>query len=77
MLISRLAGGVLEHFLQELHQMLWSNLHVGFPSGVFDSVVLPARVNLLLQRDDFAGQPVGGHKDSSQATLFQEINIVG
>jgi hypothetical protein len=77
LLVSRPAGGVLEHFLQELHQMLWSNLHIGFLSGVFDSTVLPARVNLLLQRDNSACQPVGGHTDSSQAVLFQEVNLVG
>jgi hypothetical protein len=57
--------------------MLQSNLHVGSLSGVFDSTVLPARVNLLLQRDDSVGQPVGGYTDSSQAALFQEINLVG
>jgi hypothetical protein len=76
LLVSRPAGGVLEHFLQELHQMLRSNLHIGFLSGVFESAVLPAWVNLLLQRDDSTGQPVGGHTDSSQATLFKEINLV-
>jgi hypothetical protein len=57
--------------------MLQNNLHIGFPSGVFDSTVLPAQVNSLLQRDDSTGQPVGGHTDSSQAALFQEVNIVG
>jgi hypothetical protein len=50
--------------------MLRSNLHIGFSSGVFDSA-------LLLQRGVSAGQPVSGHTDSSQATLFQEINLVG
>jgi hypothetical protein len=67
----------MEHFLQELRQMLWSNLYVGFLSGVSDSIVLPTRVNLLLQRDDVAGQPVGSHTDSSQVMLFQEINLIG
>jgi hypothetical protein len=57
--------------------MLRSNLHIGFSSGVFDSAVLLAQVNLLLQRGVSAGQPVSGHTDSSQATLFQEINLVG
>jgi hypothetical protein len=42
-----------------------------------ESAVLPAWVNLLFQRDDSAGQPMGGHTDSSQAALFQEINFVG
>jgi hypothetical protein len=50
--------------------MLWSNLHVGFLGGVFDSTVLPAWVNLLLQRDDSVGQPVGSHADSNRAMLF-------
>jgi hypothetical protein len=77
LIISRPARGVLEHFLQELHQILWSNLHIGFLSGVFDSAIHPARMNLLLQRDDSAGQLVSGHTDSSQAMLFQEINLVG
>jgi hypothetical protein len=57
--------------------MLWSNLHIGFLSGIFDSALLPARVNLFLQRGNSVGQPVGGHIDSSQATLFQEVNLVG
>jgi hypothetical protein len=54
LLIVRLARGVLEHFLQELHQMLWSNLLTGLPSWVLDSTVLPAWVYLFLQRDDGA-----------------------
>jgi hypothetical protein len=67
----------MKHFLQELHQMLQSNLHIGFPSGVFDSTILPARVYLLLQRDDTMGQPVGGHANSGQVVLFYEVNVVG
>jgi hypothetical protein len=35
--------------------MLRSKINVGFPSGVFDSAVLLAQVNLLLQRGDSAG----------------------
>jgi hypothetical protein len=34
-------------------------------------------VNLFFQRDDPVGQPMGGHIDSSQTALFQEINLVG
>jgi hypothetical protein len=52
-------------------------LIIGFPSQVFESTVLPTRVNLLLQRDDSMGQPVGGHVDLSQVMLFQEINLIG
>jgi hypothetical protein len=77
LLVSRPTGGVLKHFFQELHQMLRSNLLAGLPSGVFDSVVKPARVNLFLQRDDSTGQPVGRHVDSSKATLFQEVDLFG
>jgi hypothetical protein len=57
--------------------MLQSNLHIGFSSRVFDSTVLPACVNLLVQRNDSVGQPVSNHTDSSQAALFQEINFIG
>jgi hypothetical protein len=57
--------------------MLQSNLVASFLSQVLESTVLPARVNLLFWRDDSVGQPVGGHTDPSQATLFQEINLVG
>jgi hypothetical protein len=77
LLVSQLAGGVLKHFFHELHPMLRSNLLAGLPSRVLDSAVLPAWVNLFLQRDDSAGYPVCGHTDSSQAALFQEINLVG
>jgi hypothetical protein len=57
--------------------MLQSNLLTGLLSRVLESAILPARVNLFLQRDDSVGQPVGGHADSSQVTLFQEINLIG
>jgi hypothetical protein len=57
--------------------MLRSNLLAGFLSWVFNSVVLLAWVNLFLQRDDSAGQPVGSHADSSQAMLLQEIYLAG
>jgi hypothetical protein len=77
LLISRPARGVLKHFFHELHQMLWSNLLAGLPGWVLDSTVLPSWVNLFLQRNDSVSQTVGGHIDSSQAMLFQEINLVG
>jgi hypothetical protein len=57
--------------------MLQSNIFAGLLSWVLESAVLPARVNLFLQRDNSAGQPVGGHVDSSLAMLFLEINLVG
>jgi hypothetical protein len=56
--------------------MLGSYLLAGLLSWVLESVVLPAQVNLFLRRDDSVGQLVGGHADSSQATHFQEINLV-
>jgi hypothetical protein len=57
--------------------MLQSNPVTSFPSRVLESVVLPTRVNMLFQRDNSAGQPVGSHADSSQVVIFQEINLVG
>jgi hypothetical protein len=51
--------------------------HVTSLKSDLGPVVLPAWVNLLLQREDSVGQSVGGHADCSQATLFQEINLVG
>jgi hypothetical protein len=51
--------------------------HVTSLKSDLGPVVLPAWVNLLLQREDSVGQSVGGHTDSSQAALFQEINFVG
>jgi hypothetical protein len=57
--------------------MFQSNLVAGFSSRVLESAVLPARVNLLFQRDNSVGQPMGGYADSSQAALFQEIDFVG
>jgi hypothetical protein len=57
--------------------MFQSNLVAGFLSQVLESIVLPAQVNLLFHRDDSTGQPMGGHADSSQATFFQEINLIG
>jgi hypothetical protein len=57
--------------------MLQSDLVTCLPCRIFDPAILPAWVNLLLLREDSAGQPVGGHTDSSQVMLFQEINLVG
>jgi hypothetical protein len=77
LLVSWPAGGVLEDFIQEFHQELWRNLFDGFPSWVMESTVFPARVDLFLQGNNSAGQPMGGHIDSYQAVLFQEIDLVG
>jgi hypothetical protein len=56
--------------------MLQNILLAGLLSRVLESAILPTWVNLFLQRDDSACQSVGGHADSSQAMLFQEINLV-
>jgi hypothetical protein len=45
--------------------MLQSDLVASLPSRILDPAVLPARVNLLLQKADSVSQPVGGHADSS------------
>jgi hypothetical protein len=55
LLVSQPVGGVLKHFFQKLHQMLQSNLFTGLPSQVLDSDILPARVNLFLQRNNSVG----------------------
>jgi hypothetical protein len=70
LLIGRTAGGVLEHLFQELRQVLRGDLLVGFPSRILNSDVFPSRLNLFLQRDDSAGQPIGGHTNSCQVVLF-------
>jgi hypothetical protein len=59
------------------HQKLRSNLLAGFLSQVLESVVFPPWVDLFLQREDSVGQPMGGHADSSQASLFQVVDFVG
>jgi hypothetical protein len=77
LLISRSVGGILEYFFQMFHQNLRSNLLTGFLSQVLEPAVFLTRVDLFLQRKDFAGQPMGGHTDSCQALLFQVVDFVG
>jgi hypothetical protein len=50
--------------------MLRSELVVGLPSQILDPAVFLARVNLLLQREDSTGKPMGSHATSSRAMLF-------
>jgi hypothetical protein len=57
--------------------MLQSDLVAGLVSLILDPTVFPARVNLLLQREDSVGQPVGNHADSIQVMLFHEIYLLG
>jgi hypothetical protein len=45
--------------------MLQSDLVAGLPILVLEPAILPAEVNLLFQREDSMGQPLGGHADSS------------
>jgi hypothetical protein len=59
------------------HQKLRSNLFIGFPSWILESIVLPARVDLFLQGKDPTGQPMGGHTDSCQALVLQKVDFVG
>jgi hypothetical protein len=56
--------------------MLQSDLLISFLSRILDSAILPTRVNLFLQGDNSAGQPVGGYIDSGQTVLFQGNNLV-
>jgi hypothetical protein len=41
-----------------------------------NSVVLPPRVYLLLQRHHPTGQPLGGHADTGQALIFKVVDSV-
>jgi hypothetical protein len=77
LLISWPTGSVLEHFFQKLHETIQSNPLDGFSSRILGSAILPPWVDFFLQRDDSAGQPMGGYADSSQIALFQGIDLVG
>jgi hypothetical protein len=44
-----------------------------FSSWILDSAIFPTWVNLFLQRDDSAGQPMGGYIDFGQTALFQAL----
>jgi hypothetical protein len=70
-------GDVLEHFSKVFHHKLWSDLFLRFLCLALETTILLARVNLLLQRLDSAGQPVGSHAHASQAFPFQEVDLVG
>jgi hypothetical protein len=59
-----------------LHQKFRSYLFLGFPSRVLESTILPAQMDLFLQRLDSADQPMGGHAHAGQALLFQEVDLV-
>jgi hypothetical protein len=54
LLVSQLAGGILKHFFQELHQMFQGNFLIGFSSRVLGSAIFPTWLNLFLQGDDSA-----------------------
>jgi hypothetical protein len=69
-------GDVLEYFTQMLHQKFWSHIFLCFLSWVLESTILPTRMDLLVQRLESAGQPMGGHTHACQALLFQEVNLI-
>jgi hypothetical protein len=68
--VSRPAESILEYLVQELHKALWGDLLISFLSRILISTVFLAHVQLFLQRNDSAGQPVDGHTDSCQVALF-------
>jgi hypothetical protein len=41
------------------------------------SAIFPPWVDLFLQRDDLASQPMDGYTDFGQAALLQGIDLVG
>jgi hypothetical protein len=77
LLISQPASGILEQLFQEFHKVFWSDFLSSLSSQVLASAIFPIRVDLFLQRDDSAGQPMGGYTDSYQVTLHQGIDLVG
>jgi hypothetical protein len=77
LLVSRPAAGVLEHFFQNFYETVQSNPLNGFPSRIMGTAILPPWVDLFLQRDDSAGQPMGGYAEPSQVMLLQGIDLVG
>jgi hypothetical protein len=62
--VSRSAAVVLEHFFQELHEVIWGNLFNGFSSWILGSVIFPPWVDLFLQGNNLVGQSMGGDADS-------------
>jgi hypothetical protein len=58
LLESRSAASTLEHFLQKLHQLVGYDVITKLLGGVFNYVVLPLGVYLLLQQRHSVGQPV-------------------
>jgi hypothetical protein len=56
--------------------VLQSDLLISFLSQILDSTIFPTWVDLFLQGDDSAGQPIGSYRDSCQALLFQGVNLV-
>jgi hypothetical protein len=72
--IGRPATGVQEHFLQML--ALEKSFH-WFPELYLGVRYTPNTVDLLLQRMDSVGQAMGGHVDSCQTLLLQNVDFVG
>jgi hypothetical protein len=42
-----------------------------FASGILNSIVFPAGVDLVIQWDDSVGQPIGDHAESSEFESFE------
>jgi hypothetical protein len=59
------------------HQKLWSNLLTVFSSQVLESTVFPTQMDLFLQWEVSAGQPMSNYAVSCQALLFQVVDFVG
>jgi hypothetical protein len=56
--------------------VFWSDFLSSFSSRVLASAIFPTRVDLFLQGDDSAGQPMGSYADSCRAALLQGIDLV-
>jgi hypothetical protein len=57
--------------------VLRSNLLSSLSNQILASVVFPIQVDMFLQRDHSAGQPMGGYTDSYQPALLQGIYLAG
>jgi hypothetical protein len=62
---------VLKNLLYETFKLGCSDGAADLAGGVLDLAVFLARMNLLLQRNDSAGQPVGNHADSHQTESLE------
>jgi hypothetical protein len=68
---SRPTIGALEHLLEKTLQLGRCDMVADIASGILNSIVFQTGVDLLLQWDDSAGQPIGPHADSGQPESFE------